>query len=98
MKVAPIYEVKNGLSRFIAETDNGPVIITKNGKPRAALVTLEGADIEAFILGHSPRFLALLDRTAQQAQAHGIPFSEIEAEVQAKHRKPRKVNRRKRDV
>ena len=41
MKIAPLYEVKNKLSEYVQETTSGPVVITKNGKPCAALVHLE---------------------------------------------------------
>ena len=96
MKVAPTYEVKNSLSRFIAAADDSPVIITKNGTPRAALVSLEGLDLEAFILGHTPRFLALLDRAAQQAETRGVALSTVERDVAASTRKPRGKAPRKR--
>ena len=79
-----MYEVKNRLSRFVSEAGEGPVIITKNGKPCAALVTLEGVDLESFALAHSPRLLAMMDRSVRQAEASGIPLSEIEAEVESR--------------
>jgi len=84
MKMAPLYEVGNSLSRFVAEAGREPVVITENGKPCAALVTLEGVDLEAFALAHSPRFQALQDRAARQAEKSGIPFSEIVAEVEGR--------------
>jgi prevent-host-death family protein len=94
MKVAALDEVRNRLSRYVAEVDRGPVIITKNGKAKAALVTLEGQDLETFVLAHTPRFLARLDRAAQRAQQHGIPFREVEAEVKTRTKQTRKTRSR----
>ena len=79
MKIAPIYEVKNKLSEYVQETASGPVVITKNGKPCAALVHLEeDQDMESFLLSHNPRFLGLLDRAAEQARKQGTtPLSTL---------------------
>lgn len=72
MKIAPLYEVKNKLSELVKETESGPIVITKNGKPCAALVHLaEDEDMESFMLSHSPRFLALLDRAAAKTREKG---------------------------
>ncbi len=72
MKIAPLYEVKNKLSEFVKETESGPIVITRNGKPCAALVHVaEDEDMESFMLSHSPRFLALLDRAAEKTREKG---------------------------
>ena len=81
MKVAPLYEVKNGLSRYVSEAEQGPVIITKNGKPAAALVTLVDEDLEAFVLAHSPRFQQLMDEAVAEARQGGRALSEVAAEL-----------------
>jgi prevent-host-death family protein len=79
MKIAPLYEVKNKLSEYVQETTSGPVVITKNGKPCAALVHLEeDQDMESFLLSHNPRFLTLLDGAAEKARKEGAtPLSAI---------------------
>ena len=82
MKIAPLYEVKNKLSELVKETESGPIVITKNGKPCAALVHLaEDEDMESFMLSHSPRFLALLDAAAEKARERGgVSLSTLEKE------------------
>ncbi len=81
MKVAPLYEVKNRLSRYVSETEGGPLIITKNGKPAAALVTLVGEDLEAFVLAHSPRFRRLMDEAVAEAKQAGRSLSEVGSQL-----------------
>jgi prevent-host-death family protein len=79
MKVAPLYEVKNKLSEYVKETVVGPIVITKNGKPCAALVHLEeDQDMESFLLSHNPRFLHLLDDAHRKTQEKGgTPLSDL---------------------
>ena len=79
MKVAPLYEVKNNLSEYVKQTVQGPIVITKNGKPCAALVHLEaGQDMESFLLSHNPRFLHLLDEAHRKTQEKGgTPLSDL---------------------
>lgn len=92
MKIAPIYEVKNKLSEFVLETASGPVVITKNGKPCAALVHLdEDKDMESFLLSHNPKFLKLLDEAAEKVRkSGGTPLSALVKELQPSRPSPRK--------
>ena len=72
MKIAPLYEVKNKLSELVKETKSGPFVITRNGKPCAALVQpAEDEDMETFMLSHSPRFLDLVDKAAEKTRQKG---------------------------
>lgn len=90
MKIAPLYEVKNRLSELVKETESGPVVITKNGKPCAALVHLaEDEDMETFMLSHSPRFLELVDRAAERTREKGgTPLGQLVKRLPRK-RKPK---------
>ena len=83
MKIAPLYDVKNRLSELVKETESGPIVITKNGKPCAALVHLaEDEDMETFMLSHSPRFLDLIDRAAEKTRHEGAtPLSALVKEL-----------------
>jgi prevent-host-death family protein len=97
MKVAPLYEVKNNLSEYVRETAAGPIVITKNGKPCAALVHLEeDQDMESFLLSHNPRFLHLLDEAHRKTQEKGgTPLSELVDAVTRKSRPRRKKQKSK---
>jgi len=65
MKIAPLADVKARLSAYLDECGaEGPVVITRNGKAVAVLlVPHDDDDLERLLLGRSPRFQALLDRS-----------------------------------
>ncbi|HEY2251821.1 MAG TPA: type II toxin-antitoxin system Phd/YefM family antitoxin [Planctomycetaceae bacterium] len=67
MRIAPLADVKARLSAYLDECgDEGPLVITRNGKPVAVLlVPHDDDDLERLMLGRSPRFQALLDRSRQ---------------------------------
>ena len=72
MKMAPVAEVKAKFSAFLDETANGPVIVTKNGRPAAVIVQMTDPDeLERFILAHSPKFTALLDAAEERVRRTG---------------------------
>ena len=67
MRIAPLADVKARLSAYLDECGaKGPVVITRNGKAAAVLlVPHDDDDLERLLLGRSPRFQALLDRSRQ---------------------------------
>ena len=67
MKIAPLADVKARLSAYLDECGaEGPVVITRNGKAAAVLlVPQDDDDLERLLLGRSPRFQAMLDRSRQ---------------------------------
>jgi prevent-host-death family protein len=77
MKIAPLADVKARLSAYLDECGaEGPVIITRNGKAVAVLlVPFDEDDLERLMLGRSPRFQALLNRSRQSIK-HGKGLSE----------------------
>jgi len=61
MKVAPIADIKAKLSEYIEESHNGAVIITKNGRPTAAIVPIESDDdLERIVLSRSKLFSKII--------------------------------------
>ncbi len=91
MKIEPVREVRNRLSEMIKTLSRGPVIITKNGRPCAALVSLgKGADLEAFLLANDPRLAALIERA--MSKTAGTPLEQVEREVSRREgrRRPRR--------
>ena len=67
MRIAPLAEVKARLSAYLNECGvEGPLVITRNGKAVAVLlVPHDDDDLERIMLGRSPQFQALLDRSRQ---------------------------------
>ena len=70
MRIAPLADVKARLSAYVDECGaEGPVVITRNGKAVAVLLTpYDDDDLERLLLGRSPRFQALLNRSRKSIQ------------------------------
>lgn len=70
MRIASLADVKTHLSTYIDQcTTDGPIVITRNGKPAAVLVApLDDDDLENLVLARSPRFQAMLARSRQSIE------------------------------
>ncbi len=89
MRIEPVRTVRNRLSEMIKVLHRGPVIITRNGRPCAALVPLEGgADLEAFLVAHNPRLVRLIERGLSQRGR--VPLEKVEQEVSRRERKQKR--------
>ena len=88
MKITPVAKMKAHLSAYLKESENGPIIVTKNGKPVAVLLGItDEEEIERLVLAYSPRFQAILTHGRQQIQktggiAHNDFWQEIETEAE----------------
>jgi antitoxin (DNA-binding transcriptional repressor) of toxin-antitoxin stability system len=71
MRVAPLADVKARLSAYLDDCGSlGPLVITRNGKAVAVLlVPFDDDDLERLVLGRSPSFQALLDRSRESIKA-----------------------------
>src|SRR5436853_6806156 len=90
MKIASVADVKARLSAYVKESQEGPVIITRNGKAVAVLLAVTDEDeLERLVLAHSPKFQALLDKSRRQIDETGaIPHDQLWREVKARSHKP----------
>jgi prevent-host-death family protein len=67
MKIAPVAEIKAKFSAYLKASKDGPVVVTRNGKPIAVLLAMENEDeLERLILAYSPKFQSILARAEQQ--------------------------------
>ncbi|MGD0266022.1 MAG: type II toxin-antitoxin system Phd/YefM family antitoxin [Candidatus Methylomirabilota bacterium] len=72
MKIAPVADVKARLSKYLEECAEGPVVVTKNGRPTAVLVAVtDEEELERLILAHTPRFAALLNAAHDRIKKSG---------------------------
>jgi prevent-host-death family protein len=85
MKIAPVVEVKAKFSAYLEACKEGPVIVTKNGKPIAVLLAVVDEDeLERLILAYSPKFQAIIHKGKEQIRAgEGIEHEDFWQEVGA---------------
>lgn len=71
MRIAPLATVKAQLSAFLEECrEEGPIVITRNGKAVAVLLApVDDDDLEGLLLARSPRFQAVLDHSRASIRA-----------------------------
>ena len=62
------------MAEYAQQVDDGVIIVTRNGRPIAAVVALPNT----VALSQSPQFLAIIERSrARQAQAGGISSADM---------------------
>ena len=72
MRIASIADIKARFSAYVKDSEEGPVIVTRNGKPVAVLVSLKDEDeIERMVLAYSPKFQGILQAARQQIKEEG---------------------------
>src|SRR5206468_410139 len=88
MKIDSVADVKARLSADLKESQEGPVVVTRNGKAVAVLLAVTDDDeLERLVLDHSPKFQALLDKSRRQIEeTGGIPHEQFWREVEAETR------------
>src|SRR5580700_6138229 len=87
MKIASVADVKARLSAYLKESQEGPVIVTRNGKAVAVLLAVTDDDeLERLVLAHSPKFQALLDKSRRRIEEPGgIPHDDFWRQVAAEN-------------
>ena len=76
MKVVEKADATRTLAEYAAEIGSGPVVITSQGQPVAALVPIENADLETVALSTNRQFLDLIERSRTRVRAEGGISSE----------------------
>jgi antitoxin (DNA-binding transcriptional repressor) of toxin-antitoxin stability system len=76
MKAVDKLEATRSLADYASEIQAGPVIVTDQGHPVAALVPIENADLETVSLSTNRRFLDLIERSRSRVQEEGSVSAE----------------------
>ncbi len=71
MRTLELDEANERLADYVRNVGSEPVVVTIDGKPVAALVAIENADLETVTLSTSPGFLALIERSRARQTAEG---------------------------
>ena len=79
MTIAPLAEVKAKFSDYIARSHKEAVIITKNGKPTAALVPINSDDdVERLMLRNSTKLKKMIEKSRKEfAAGKGLSHEEV---------------------
>lgn len=83
MRIASVADVKAKFSGYLKASEQGPIVVTKNGRPVAILLSVTDEDeIERMLLAHSPKFQSILDVAEQQIrEGKGIKHENFWREV-----------------
>ena len=71
MKTLEMAQATAPLAEYAQNVDKEPVVLTLGGRPVAALVAIENADLETVTLSTHPQFLALVERSRARQRAEG---------------------------
>lgn len=78
MKTVEKERATGSLADYTEEAAREPVVVTRDGKPIAALVAIENADLETVSLSTNAKFLELIERSrARQSAEGGISSEEM---------------------
>lgn len=87
MKTVEMAKATASLAEYAREVGKEPIIVTVKGKPTAALVSIENADVETVTLSTNPQFIALIERSrARQKAEGGISSAEMRRRLGLKKR------------
>jgi prevent-host-death family protein len=78
MKTIDVNEATGTLAQYTRGLRREPVILTRRGKPVAALVSVKGDDWESVSLATNPDFIRIIEESrARQEAEGGIPIEEV---------------------
>jgi prevent-host-death family protein len=85
MKIASVAQIKARFSTFLKASQDGPVIVTRNGKPVGVLLSVNDEDeLDRLILAYSPRFRSILDAARRQIREEtGVPHDEFWGDLES---------------
>jgi len=71
MKTIELVSATAPLSEYAQKVNHEPLILTTDGKPIVALVSVENTDMETAALSYNPKFLAIIERSRARQKAEG---------------------------
>ena len=76
MKTVELTKATLPLSDYTKKVKKEPMIITEEGRPVAALVSIPNTDIETASLSNNPKFIAIIERSRKRHKSEGGISSE----------------------
>ena len=71
MKKLEVSQATDPLEQYVRDLNEEPMMLTMDGKPVAALVPIDNADLETVTLSTNPKFLALIERSRTRQRTEG---------------------------
>ena len=72
MKIAPMGDVRNRFAKYLKDSEEEPVFVTRNGKITAVIEHIEDRDIEDYLLARSERFRKMLDKVKRERSSMSL--------------------------
>jgi hypothetical protein len=95
MKLIAIEDSTMSLPQVVDMAKNGPVILTRDGQPRATVRDLSKADAERAALANNPEFQAIIAASRESLRKRGgIPLDEVRKQLGLKTPPARRRKRR----
>ncbi len=83
MKIIEKQDATRSLAEYAGEIHAGTVIVTDHGRPVAALVPLENADLETVDLSTNPQFMQIIERSRAAVLSEGaISADDVRARLE----------------
>jgi prevent-host-death family protein len=94
VKTMPLAEFKAKLSEHLKRLPEGPVVVTRHGRPAALVINVpeNPDDLQSLLLSFSPRFWEII---AASRATRKIPFAEFFGDAPKSSKKARLIGRRK---
>jgi prevent-host-death family protein len=88
MRIASVADVKAKFSGYIKASEEGPVVVTKNGKPVALLLSVKDEEeIERLLLAYSPKFKGIMHVAERQVrEGKGIKHDDFWRDVETEYK------------
>jgi prevent-host-death family protein len=99
VKVASVAEVKAHFSAYLKASGQGPVVVTRKGKPVAVLLAAgDKEELERLLMAHSPKLQAILNAARARFRSgagisHETFWREVEAENASRGKKGNSVRK-----
>ncbi len=97
MKIASVAEVKAHFSAYLNASAEGPIVVTRNGKPVAVVLAVtDDEELERLLMAHSPRLQTILEAARERIRAGaGIPNEEFWKDVESDQETRKRASKRR---
>jgi prevent-host-death family protein len=98
MKTVDLAKATASLRKYAEQADREVVVVTRRGKPMAAVVPVEDYDLESLSLSTNPKFLEIIAESRRSLKREGgIPIEEVRRRLGIPKARPSRQAAKKRD-